>query len=290
MMKIKKSLQKWTLARRIVQFSIIALFLSPLFFVEVEGDNFFFGSLASSTFVGIVLSDPFGALQVMLASKKVNLVYMSGALIIFMFYLLVRGRVFCSWVCPVNTLLEFTGKLRKYIKAPDKTYNRHSKKYLALLILLLSFIIGVPVFELFSPIGFTMRNALFTFGIGIWIILAIVLFELLISKRGWCRYFCPLGGFYQSIGKVGVFKVHFDHEACVGCDKCRSVCFADPMILEPGIFRESKYVLAGDCSLCGKCIDHCPFDALKITAQLPASLHGNSFWVKKKNSKQEWAK
>ncbi|WP_409972659.1 NapH/MauN family ferredoxin-type protein [Bacillus sp. Bva_UNVM-123] len=279
-----KSFRKWTIARRIVQFSIIALFISPLFLVEVEGDNFFFGSLASSTFVGIILSDPYAALQIMFASKKISLMYMSGAFIIFVFYLIIRGRVFCSWVCPVNTMLEFTDKLRRLIKVKDKTYNRQAKKYIALLVLILSFIIGVPVFEIVSPIGFTMRNALFTFGIGIWIVVAIVLFELLISKRGWCRYFCPLGGFYQSIGKAGIFKIEFDHEACVGCDRCRSVCFAEPVILEPGIFRESKYVEAGDCSLCGACIDHCPFNALKVAAKLPSTLNSNPFW--KKNSKK----
>lgn len=274
-----KSIRKWTIARRIVQFTIIALFLSPLILVEVEGDNFFFGSLASSTFVGIILSDPFAALQVMLASKKINIMYLSGAFIIFVFYLIIKGRVFCSWVCPVNTILEYTDKLRRFLEVKDKTYNRHTKKHLALLVLLLSFIIGVPVFELFSPIGFSVRNALFTFGIGIWIIIAIVLFELLISKRGWCRYFCPLGGFYQSIGKAGVFKIKFDHNACVGCDKCRSVCFAEPVILEPGIFRENMFVESGDCSLCGACIDHCPFCALTITASLPKTIKGNTFWA-----------
>ncbi|MBP2239774.1 ferredoxin-type protein NapH [Cytobacillus eiseniae] len=271
MKKMGSSLRKWTVARKIVQFSIIALFLSPLIFAVVEGDHFFFGSLGSSTFIGIVLSDPFAALQVILASKKINIGYLSGAMIIFLFYFIVSGRVFCSWVCPVNTLLELTEKLRKYIKVPDKIYNRHIKKQLALAVLVLSFIVGVPVFELVSPIGFTVKNALFTFGIGIWIILAIVLFELLISKRGWCRYFCPLGGFYQSFGEAGVFNVKFDHDACVGCDTCRSVCFADPVILEPGIYRESKFVVSGDCSLCGACVDHCPFNALKITAQLPTS-------------------
>ncbi len=276
-------IQKWTFTRRIVQLFIIALFLSPLVLVEVEGDNFFFGSLASSTFVGIILSDPFAALQVMLASKKINLIYMSGAFIIFMFYLVIRGRVFCSWVCPVNTILEFTEKLRRFLKLKDKTYNRQTKKHLALLILVLSFIIGVPVFELFSPIGFTIRNALFTFGIGVWIIVAIVLFELLISKRGWCRYFCPLGGFYQSIGRAGLVKVKFDHNTCVGCDKCRTVCFAEPVILEPGIFRESKFVDAGDCSLCGACIDNCPFNALSITVSLPTKLEGNFFWGSSRN-------
>lgn len=283
----KFSIRKWTIARRMIQFLVIALFCSPLFFVAVEGDNFFFGSLSSSTIAGIVLSDPFAALQVMMASKKIHLAYMSGALIILTFYLIVRGRTFCSWVCPVNTLLEFTEKLRRFIKVSDRTYNRHTKKYLSLAVLFLSLLVGVPVFELFSPIGFTVRNVLFSFGIGIWIIAAIVIFELLISKRGWCRYFCPLGGFYQSFGKAGIFNVKFDHGACVGCDKCRSVCFADPVILEPGIFRESKFVVSGDCSLCGACVDHCPFDALKITAQLPMSRHKEDLLIEDERKERD---
>ncbi|MGN7400183.1 NapH/MauN family ferredoxin-type protein [Cytobacillus praedii] len=281
------SIRKWTIARRVIQFLIIALFCSPLFLVAVEGDNFFFGSLSSSTIIGIVLSDPFAALQVMMASKQIHFTYFTGALIIFLFYLIIRGRTFCSWICPVNTLLEFTEKLRRYMKVQDIKYNRHTKKYLAIAILLLSFLVGVPVFELFSPIGFTMRNALFTLGIGIWVIVAIVLFELLISKRGWCRYFCPLGGFYQAIGKAGMFNVKFDHDACVGCDKCRSVCFADPVILEPGIFRESKFVVSGDCSLCGACVDHCPFGALKITAQLPTSRFQEDLVIEKELLERE---
>lgn len=265
MVKKPRRIRKWTLARRLVQWSIIILFLSPLLLVKIESENFFFGSLASSTLFGITLTDPFAALQVLLASKEINFVYFGGALLIFLFYLLVRGRVFCSWICPLNTLLEITDKIRKYVKLPDAQFDRQQKKYYALAVLVLSFLIGVPIFELFSPIGFTMRNLLFTYGIGLWFILAVILFELLIAKRGWCRYLCPLGGFYQSIGKFGLFQVKFNHDACVGCITCRSVCFADPDILEPSINRETMYVTAGDCSLCGACVDHCPFDALTIS-------------------------
>lgn len=265
MVKKPRGIRKWTLARRIVQWSILILFLSPLFLVKVEGDNFFFGSLASSSIFGITLTDPFAALQVLFASREISLVYLGGALLIFGFYFLIKGRVFCSWVCPLNTILEITDKLRKFIKLPDAALNRQQKKYYALGTVVLSFFIGVPIFEIISPIGFTMRNLLFTFGIGVWILLAIILFDLLVAKRGWCRYLCPLGGFYQSIGKFGLFQVKFNHDACVGCTTCRSVCFADPDILEPSINRETMYVTAGDCSLCGACVDHCPFDALKIT-------------------------
>lgn len=277
--KKRKLFHKWTFTRRLVQWSILLVFLSPLFLVKVESDNFFFGSLASSSIIGITLTDPFAALQVLFASKEISFVYMGGALLIFGFYFIVRGRVFCSWVCPLNTLLEITDKIRKFLKLPDKQMDRHQKKYYALATIVLSFLIGVPIFEIFSPIGFTMRNLLFTYGTGIWLLLAIILFDLLISKRGWCRYICPLGGFYQSIGKFGLFQVKFNHDACVGCIKCRSVCFADPDILEPTINRETQYVKAGDCSLCGACVDNCPFGALKITVrELPRN--ENAFHAK----------
>lgn len=275
------ALKKWTIARRVVQFTVLALFLSPLLLVKIESDNFFYGSLASSSFFGIVLSDPYAALQMTLASRKINLEFLAGAMLIFSVYLFIRGRVFCSWVCPVNTLLEFTDKLHKWIKLPSIEINRHLKMYLAVMFLILSFIIGVPLFEIVSPIGGLMKSILFTFGIGIWILLAIVLFELFISKRGWCRSVCPLGGFYQAFGRAGLFRVEFDHNACTGCDKCRSVCFADPAILEPGIDRRTEFVLAGDCSLCGACVDNCPFQALKISKRetnfmLKEKEHGNS--------------
>lgn len=286
MVKKPRRIRKWTLTRRLVQWSVILLFLSPLLLVKVESDNFFFGSLASSSIIGITLTDPFAALQVMFASREINFVYFGGALLIFVFYLLVRGRVFCSWVCPLNTILEMTDKIRRFVKLPDLQLNRHQKKYYALATVILSFLIGVPIFEIISPIGFTMRNLLFTFGIGVWIILAIILFDLLIAKRGWCRYLCPLGGFYQSIGKVGLFQVKFNHDACVGCTTCRSVCFADPDILEPSINRETMYVTAGDCSLCGACIDHCPFDALKISVREKPFMINHYHHQKSLNSEQ----
>ncbi|MED4353553.1 quinol dehydrogenase ferredoxin subunit NapH [Schinkia azotoformans] len=263
--KKRKRIRKWSIARHCVQIFILLFFLSPLVLVEVEGENFFYGSLSSSQIFGIPLSDPFSALQVTLASRQIIWSYLGGALIIFLGYLLIRGRVFCSWVCPVNTLLEVTDKIRKYVDLPDKPLDRKTKMYIAIVTLVLSFVMGVPIFEIISPIGNTMRSLIFSMGMGLWFLLAIVLFDLAVSRRGWCRYLCPLGGLYQSIGKFGLFRVKFDHNRCMGCDMCRSVCLSDPDILEPSINRLEMYVSDADCTLCGKCVDNCPVEALSIT-------------------------
>ncbi|TCS75363.1 quinol dehydrogenase ferredoxin subunit NapH [Effusibacillus lacus] len=261
---MRASVKKWMILRRTVQILILLLFLSPLFLVKVEGDNFFYGSLASSQIFGIQLSDPLGALQVTLAAKELHWGYLGSALLILTAYLLLSGRVFCSWVCPVNTLLETTDLLRKKLKLPDKRFARNTKVYVMLAVLGLSFAIGVPVFEIISPIGSVMRNLLFLWGIGLFFLTAIVLFDLLVSKRGWCRYFCPVGGFYQLIGRFGLFRVRIDHDKCVHCQQCKKVCFAEPSILEPAITGKESFVSAGDCSLCGACVDVCSHQALTL--------------------------
>ncbi|WP_017755868.1 NapH/MauN family ferredoxin-type protein [Calidifontibacillus oryziterrae] len=273
----KKRVKKWSIARHIVQGFILLWFLSPLVLVEVEGENFFYGTLASSEIFGIPLTDPFAALQVTLASKQIQWGFLGGALIIFAFYALIKGRVFCSWVCPINTLLEMTDKIRNYIPLPDKPMDRHTKIYIAIITLILSFLIGIPVFEIISPIGNTMRSLVLTTTIGLLIVLAIVLYDLVVSRRGWCRYLCPLGGMYQSIGKLGLFRVKFDHNLCLGCDQCRSVCLSDPEILEPGINRITTYVNDADCNLCGKCVDNCPVEALSITLKKHDPIRVSSF-------------
>ncbi|MCT8138981.1 quinol dehydrogenase ferredoxin subunit NapH [Anaerobacillus sp. CMMVII] len=258
-------MKKWLIARKLVQFFIILLFLSPLFLVEVAGTNFFYGTLSSSEIFGIQLSDPLGALSVTLASKKIVWGFLGSALIVFLFYLVISGRVFCSWVCPVNTLLELTDSLRKrFKKLPDVQFNLNIKIQIAVLVLVLSFFIGVPIFEIISPIGNTLRNLLFVWGIGSFILLAIVLFDFFVSKRGWCRYFCPVGGFYSSIGKAGQLRVKIDNEKCVSCMQCKKVCFSHPSILDPAINGDKTYVTSGDCSLCGACIDACSHEALSI--------------------------
>ena len=110
----------------------------------------------------------------------------------------------------------------------------------------------------------TSKGILFGSIVGGVTLFAIILMELFWGHRVWCRAICPLGGFYEVLGKVGFVSVKIDHEACIGCNKCKQACLCDPEILDVPVAGEANRVCAGDCMLCGKCVEACPVHALSV--------------------------
>ena len=168
---------KWSWLRHGVQVVALVLFAAPvllagwsLFGVSVGGDDPvstpadlpFFGSLSSSTVGGVTLLDPFGALQVVAASKTFELDWLLAALPVLIVYGLVRGRAFCGWICPVNLLLELVDAVRRKLglKVRETPVPRHAKLWIALAVLVLSALTSFPVFEAFSPISALNKGCL----------------------------------------------------------------------------------------------------------------------------------
>ncbi len=277
----RKQVGKMTLVRRCVQVFMLALFALPtvaagwgLFgSTAPTGEQMatpaelpFFGTLGSSSIGPVTVLDPFATLQVVCASKTFDPAWLVGVLPVLIVYGLIRGRAFCGWVCPVNLLGEAVDFLRRKLRRPvyEMPVPRHAKLYVAGAILVLSAVLGLPVYEIFNPIG--AINKLMALGAvtGVLTLLCIVAVELFWGHRVWCRALCPLGGFYEALGKVGLLNVRIDHDACIGCGKCQKACLCDPAILDDAISGEANAVTAGDCMLCGKCKEACPTAALKI--------------------------
>ena len=227
----------------------------------------FFGSLSSSSVAGVNVLDPFGMLQVAAASKTFEVDWLLAALPVLIVYGLIRGRAFCGWVCPVNLLMEIVDAVRRKlrIEVREMPVPRHAKLWIALAVLALSALTSVPVFEAFSPISAINKGILFGAVTGLWVLAAIVAVELFWGHRVWCRSLCPLGGFYEALGRVGQVNVKLDREACIHCDACKRSCLSDPAILDPVLTERDVIVRAGDCMACGSCIDACPTRALSFT-------------------------
>ena len=236
---------RWSWLRHAVQAAALVLFAAPvlaagwsLFGTSVGGDDAaatpaqlpFFGSLSSSSIGGLDILDHFGALQVIAASKTFELDWLLAALPVLIVYGLIRGRAFCGWVCPVNLLLEIVDFARRKLRIDvrEMPVPRHAKLWIALAVLGLSALTGVPVFEAFSPISAVNKGILFGAVTGVWVLLAIVLTELFWGHRVWCRSLCPLGGFYEALGRFGQVNVKIDPAACIHCDACKHACLSDP--------------------------------------------------------------
>ena len=99
------SAHKWLLLRRLSQLTILGLFLvGPWLGLWIVK-----GNLNSSLTLGLLpLTDPYVLLQSMFTGNPPETIAITGALIVLVFYFLVGGRAYCSWVCPVNIITDAT--------------------------------------------------------------------------------------------------------------------------------------------------------------------------------------
>lgn len=254
---------RYLIARRIIQLSILFLFLSGNYF----GWKILIGNYSSAILLSeIPLSDPFAALQILISGFFVGSDVLIGAAIILFIYAILGNRVFCSWICPVNMLSDFNVWLREKTKFGNIVkfeLSRNTRYYILGLSLLLSAILGFAAFEMISPISIFHRSIIFGIGGGWAIIAALFLFDFVIVKNGWCGHLCPLGAFYSLVGKYGIIKVEHDLDNCTSCNKCFEVC-PEEQILDI-IAISSGYIKSGECTNCGKCIEVCEDNALRFS-------------------------
>lgn len=255
---------RYLFARRIVQITIMVLYVGA----NLLGWTLLQGDLSASLVLKTIpLADPYAVAQMFAAGAAVGMDVLMGALIITLFYGVLGGRGFCSWVCPVNMITDLANWLRRRLglaSIQKRFYMDRNLRYWILgLSLILSFAMGVAAFELISPISMAHRGLVFGMGMGGGALVVIFLFDLLVHENGWCGYICPLGATYSLIGKFSLIRVAHDAEKCTDCRSCITVC-PEKEVLHM-INKSSESVLMGACTNCGRCIDVCQEDALNFS-------------------------
>ena len=257
---------KWLLLRRISQLSILALFLiGPLLGVWIVK-----GNLASSLTLEVLpLTDPYLLVQSLFTGHLMETTAVLGAVIVTVFYLLVGGRVYCGWVCPVNMITDFAEWVRYKLGVKSGTQLPRNLRYW---ILAMSFVLatvtGTLAWELFNPATLVQRAVIFGVGFAWVMILAIFLFDAFVSRRGWCGHLCPMGAFYSLIGKFSVLRVSaVARSKCDDCMECFAIC-PEPQVITPALKGEAKdigpVIMSSNCTNCGRCVDICSKDVFKF--------------------------
>lgn len=254
---------RFLIMRRIVQITLLALYIAA----NLYGFKLLSGNLSASLVMNTIpLADPFALLQMFVAGALVGMDVLIGGLIVLFFYMVVGGRAFCSWVCPINMVTDTANWLRRVLsfdKIERKLWLGRDVRYWVLgLSLILSFLSGVAAFEMISPIGMLHRGIIFGMGMGVFAVLSIFLFDLFAVKNGWCGHICPLGGFYSLVGKLSLIRVKHDHNKCTLCMECKAIC-PEKQVL--GIIsKQSGAIISGECTNCGRCVEVCEGDALSF--------------------------
>lgn len=261
---------RFLLLRRLSQSLILTLFLlGPLAGIWVLKGNL----SASLLFDVLPLSDPFILLQSVASGHFPIFRALLGVSIVVLFYIVVGGRVFCSWVCPVNLLTDAAAWCRRKLKLrKEKVLNQQWRYWLLAMVMLLPLFTGVMSWELVNPVSALHRGLLFGMGAGWIVFLMIFLFDLLAVEHGWCGHLCPMGAFYALINKIGFLKVDAKHrDKCTDCLDCFEVC-PEPAILKGPIHGQKKGIGTRvndmNCTNCGRCIDVCAEDVFVITTVL----------------------
>ncbi len=249
--------------------------ISATFYLSFKwGLDFLGGSLNGSRLASFFLIDLYTGIEFVAAHKMITLNAIIGLATIFIFYVIVGGRTFCSWVCPYGLLGEITEIAHTYLekKGLIKRRRMHSEnmRYIFWVIfIIIPLFSGVLFFEAFNPVD--ILNRAVTYGptfLLLWALL-LLLYELLFDRRAWCKYVCPTGTTYGMLGKLSFLRVRLDLDACTECGNCYKVCI-DPILLTDThalaniLSDRNAFVEGASCTNCARCLDVCGTSAYKF--------------------------
>jgi ferredoxin-type protein NapH len=257
---------KWLLLRRVSQLSILGLFLlGPL-----AGIWIIKGNLSASMILDVIpMTDPHLLLQAMVSGEMPVLTGLLGGLLVLLVYLLLGGRVFCSWVCPVNMVTDLAAWLRRRLGITGgANIGRSTRYWLLALTFVLALVTGSIAWELINPVSMAHRGIIFGMGFAWVVLLGVFVFDLLVSRHGWCGRLCPVGAFYGLVGHKSLVRVlAANRSACDDCMDCFNVC-PEPQVIKPALKGGDKglgpVILDGNCTNCGRCIDVCSKDVFEF--------------------------
>ncbi len=248
--------------RFLVQFLAFLVILINPFLIYYLHFSFVQGWYQSLGIGQLWFVSPLEGLESILVSKTIYLPLLIGMLLPLLLALFL-GRVFCGWICPIHFLSEVEDRLLRLLRVKKRRdlWRLPRQVFWFALIgeVLLSMILGAPIFVFLSPPGLVGREIMMAvfFHTLAWegVIILVVLALNLVTRRFFCRYLCPLGALLAFVGARRKLVVQTDFSRCKACGLCDQAC---PLGLRPQIGEgESPY-----CWNCGDCIEICPHQAL----------------------------
>lgn len=215
---------------------------------------------------GFKFISPLELALIILSTKTLLYSWIISGLIIIIIIVLF-GRFFCGWICPVGIFLEYshiiTEKNRRRILGG--LWTNYEKYAILIAVLAAGFLFEFVAPYIFSPPGVVYR--IIRHGIivtDLTVLLLIFILDLIAIRYGrtWCNSLCPLGITISSLSFINLLKPKVDQQICsdfeFNCLHCENIC---PMRIP---LTRADEIAMMECNKCLKCWTNCPVDAIKI--------------------------
>ena len=169
---------------------------------------------------------------------------------------LLFGRVYCGYVCPMNTLMIPTEWLSKKLKLQaDKSPKWLSSGKFAWFALVGSVVIMLLAQKLLQ------KNIPILL---IWLAVS-VLISLRYKPAVFHNLICPFGPLQKVFGRFAIFSERVNKEDCIGCKLCEKVCPSNAIAVKS--VNKKADIEASLCLQCTSCQQVCPKDAIHYSKQ-----------------------
>jgi len=221
--------------------------------------------------------DPLVSISTALAAKTWVWSLAFAAVMLGLCVLVPRG--FCGYLCPLGTLIDLfdwaIGKRWTPLRVPDNGWWVHVKYYLlagslmaALCgVLVTGYVAAIPVITrgllfVLSPLQVGLLrgphqvpplNAGHYVSIGLFLLVLALGF---LKPRFWCKYVCPSGAVFSVCNLLRLSERKVE-ASCIHCDRCIEICPFDAI-------KADYTTRTADCTLCQTCGGVCPTRAIKF--------------------------
>lgn len=168
------------------------------------------------------------------------------------------GRVYCGWVCSINTVLRGVTWIKKKLRIKSseipefltKPWVRFSALGLFGAVFVLTIVTGkkLPVLP-------------FLFALG-------VILTFIYPEELWHRYLCPYGTILSFPGSKSTHYLSVDENLCNNCGACKRVCPAAAILKH----ENHHEIIKSDCLLCLDCTRVCRQDAISYSTEKSTSV------------------
>ena len=166
------------------------------------------------------------------------------------------GRIYCGYLCPMNTVMGPAEWLSKRFgwqakTAPKWMQNRYLP-WLALIVSLASMILAQKVLHKNIPVLLLWLAASF-------------LITLRYHPAVFHNLICPFGALQKIAGRSPRLAKFVHTDRCIGCKKCETVCPSEAI----PVTSKKAFITTERCHQCQNCSSVCPTGAIRYTQKTP---------------------